>query len=903
LLALVSALIAAAHPSLFFGTSDVPALRQAAQTTHASIASHITAILDSHLSDPAPSPGEYDDYRFLGNQVAVWAFGYQLTGKTQYAAIARSQLLTYAGWSSWDNGESAALGGPDLNEAHMLLGSSIAYDWIYETLSPTDRTTIANKIGVEAQRVAAYLPGAWWVDQYLQNHNWIDTAGLGMAALALQGEDARAAGWLALVQNDLDELKATIGQIPDGSWHEGLPYEGYGLAMALPFWQAMRHAGPDYTDMGLLRGYGTMLLYAGTPDDPKQVILPFGDFTHWPGWQAVQISRFAASRFRDGFAEAAAQRYINSVGRGSFLPELWYDVFEFIGYDPTVAAADPRTLPLDGSFADIGAATLHSTWSTGDLALGFKAGVYGGFANFNRLAVQGSPAGGWIDWGHDHNDDLSFWLFGRGVWLAPEAMGYDAGRSTDYTYPANQTAYHNVILVDGLGQLGDTRVSDSNWNNPWFFSRISRPLFTPTGTADYAIAGGKGAQLFASTQGISRWDRIVVLARGRYALVRDDIEAAAAHDYDWMCHFNDGVSFDTTSGWVQGTGKSGQSLGVRVLAPLSWSATTGTQTAQLMDQFDPDAQVSWVRVRPSSKAAAAQFLTALIPVATAQWSSRTPVDRLDTNDVGAGAVVAPGSALEERWIFARAGSAGKTAGDLVLAGSQAGMAARDASGSPIRAVLFGQGSISDQGGARLLLATQSATAIETKLAGGTLAVTGNPVHDFQAYAPGAAAVTLNGVTVAATLESGMVTYPAQPPPGDAGTPDAGTPDAGTPDAGTPDAGTPDAGAVDAGTPDAGVPDAGAPDAGADAGDAGDLCGNCEPSPDGGANPGLDAGSNPDAGPTLPDAGSTAPPDGGVTDPRLPDLQPGGCSHSGKTLGWLAAVAAVALRARRRRTGT
>src|SRR5207248_287700 len=180
-----------------------------------------------------------------------------------------------------------------------------------------------------------------------------------------------------------------------------------------PFWQAMRRAGSDYTDMGLLRGYGLFFLYAGIPDAPRQVILPFGDFTHWPGQMVMQISRFVASRFGDGFAEAAAQRYINAVGRGSFLPELWYDVFEFIGYD--------------------------------------------------------------------------------------------AGRSTDYQYPANQTAYHNAILVDGIGQLGDTRVSDSNYGNGWFFNRVSTPLFTPTGTADYAIAGGKGAQLFATTLGISRW--------------------------------------------------------------------------------------------------------------------------------------------------------------------------------------------------------------------------------------------------------------------------------------------------------------------------------------------------------------------------------------------------------------
>ena len=71
MLALVPAMIAASHPSLFFGSSDVTALRQAAQTSHAAIASHITSILDQHVNDPAPTPTDYDDYRFLGNQVAV----------------------------------------------------------------------------------------------------------------------------------------------------------------------------------------------------------------------------------------------------------------------------------------------------------------------------------------------------------------------------------------------------------------------------------------------------------------------------------------------------------------------------------------------------------------------------------------------------------------------------------------------------------------------------------------------------------------------------------------------------------------------------------------------------------------------------------------------------------------
>jgi MYXO-CTERM domain-containing protein len=788
LLALVTALVAA-HPILFFGASDVPALRQAAQTTHASIASHITGILDQHLSDPTPTATEYDDFRFLGNQVAVWAFGYQLSGNPQYAAIARSQLLTYASWIAWDNGETAAQGGPDLNEAHMLLGASVAYDWIYETLSAADRATIATKLGIEALKVGAYLPSAWWVDQYLQNHNWIDTAGLGMAALALQGEDARAAGWLTLAQTNLQRLQLSVGAIPDGSWHEGLPYEGYGLAMALPFWVAMRHLGADYTDMGLLRGYGKFYLTTGIPDSPQQLILPFGDFTHWPAQQVLQVLRFTAARFRDGYAVTGANRYIANVPRGNFLPELWYDVFEFLNYDPTVAAADIHTLPLDSQFPDIGAAVLHSSYDPGDFTIGFKAGVYGGNLNFNRVMNNGTPCGGtaawgnadcgWVEWGHDHNDDMSFWLFGSGTWLAPEAMGYDAGKTADYTYPASQTAYHNAMLVDGQGQLGDTRVSDSNWNNPWFWQRQSSPLLPATGTAHYAIAGGKGAHLFDASLAISRWDRIIVMARGRYALVRDDVEAAAAHAYDWICHFQDGAVVDTATGWVQGIGKNGQSLGVRVLSPASWTATTGSQTATLMSNFDPDGQTSYVRVRPSSAAAQQQFLTALMPVPTASWSQRTAVDALSSADPGAGAVVAKGSSLEERWIFARAGSAGKTAGNLVLSGALAGMAARDASGAPLRSLLFGAGQLFDQSGARLLVATSSATAIEASVEGTTLSVTGSGIADFQAYAPSATAVTLNGQQVSAKFEAGMVIYPGSATLCCTTPPDAGTPDGGS----------------------------------------------------------------------------------------------------------------------------
>src|SRR5205823_7381356 len=118
--------------------------------------------------------------------------------------------------------------------------------------------------------------------------------------------------------------------------------------------------------------------------------------------------------------------------------------------------------------------------------------------------------------------------------------------------------------------------------------------------------------------------------------------------------------------------------GVRVVSPASWTATTGSQSENLTFLFEPDGAVSWVRVRPQAAAPATQFLTALVPVPTSAWASRARVDALSNSDPGAGAVIAPGSALEERWIFGRAGGDGYAAGDLALTSSLAGMAARNA---------------------------------------------------------------------------------------------------------------------------------------------------------------------------------------------------------------------------------
>ena len=752
-------LLAAAHPHLFFDASGVAALRSRAGSTHLEIANHLVQIGTDHLSDPAPTTTDFDDPRYYGQQVAAFAFLWQLTGDARFAAKAEQCLMTYLGWKDWGFGEDAALGSPDLNLGHMLLGVAAAYDWMQAYLPAGEAAAVAARLGTEAQRMAAGMPNAWWVDQYPQNHNWIDTAGLGLAALALQGEDARAAGWLSIAQANLVKLQQALGPISDGSWHEGVPYQAYGLSMALPFWDALARSGVDLTDLGMLRGLGHYRLLTQIPEAARQTFLPYGDFYGWSPDESLEVLRYTAARFRDGEAQLAADRWLAAGPRSHYIFDLWNGLFEFIWYDPTVAPVKAATLPLDTSFSDQQSSVLRSSQAAGDLTVSFKAGPFGGRFSWERVKAGAAP-GGHLNWGHDHNDDLSFWVHGNGQWLAPEAEGYDASTGENNGNFAHRTAFHNSLLVDGLGQLGEDRSNDDEQGLPWFFLRDATPMVATAGTAHYAIAGAHGAQLFGASAGVRKWDRLIALSRHRYSLVHDDLQADAPHAFDWICHFQDGASLDTP-GWVRGVGKQGQSLGVRVVAPAAWTATTGSQTAQLMDQFDPDGQTAWVRVRPAVAKASVQFLMALLPVATAGWDTQRPlILTLSRSAPGNGAVVAGTLGLpEERWIFPAA--AETDAGDLSLWRSAAGVVARQ-HGRPLRAALFGPGSIADQYGARLLLTSDSAQAIEAAQSGATLTVTGAGIKDFQAFAPGADLVTLNGAAVAVQRSGDLVSWTAAP---------------------------------------------------------------------------------------------------------------------------------------------
>ncbi len=170
------------HPRLFFDAGDIPALPAKAATTHQEIWLPIKDYVDSQLGNVPPVAPAADDslsaYRNYGNMLIPFAFACVITGEADYCNLTKTHLLTYATWEQWGENDYR-----DLGHAHMLLGNAIAYDWLYDILTPAERQIVRESLAGWAQKMyeASSEPfeiswGNWWHKSYLQNHYWINNS-------------------------------------------------------------------------------------------------------------------------------------------------------------------------------------------------------------------------------------------------------------------------------------------------------------------------------------------------------------------------------------------------------------------------------------------------------------------------------------------------------------------------------------------------------------------------------------------------------------------------------------------------------------------------------------------------------------------------------------------------------
>ncbi len=450
------------HPRLLIPAGEDSLLRQRLGSSHQMLWKRYLQDLPGKLERGRSFTA--DPGRGEGNLAADLAFAWRATGEDSLLDAARSYLLKLASLKTWDPDY-------DLLQGHLLLGTALAYDWLYHELNRSQRALVAAKLGDEAEAQYRQITRnrAWYRTQYLQNHAHVNYTGMAYAAVALYGEDARAQKWLAACEEFFPRVFELSPS--DGGSIEGLSYGNYAMEFCLLYAELARSAlGKDYYSSQWIENYPRFVLHSMLPVRTEQEwAMTFGDSPrHGNSHGPEQMLYLIASRLNDPSAQWLANHLIalndSGLASASWWPLLWYD--------PNVGESSPASFAPLHRFNEIGQVVTRTAWQdTAATMIALKSGAFMGDSNAEGAVFDLGAA-------HGHPDAGSFQLYSHGRFLLIDP-GYTSFKST---------ANHNTLLVKGRGQLGG--------NEPWFaaaeaiqYGHRPRVLETLSTTAyDYILA-------------------------------------------------------------------------------------------------------------------------------------------------------------------------------------------------------------------------------------------------------------------------------------------------------------------------------------------------------------------------------------------------------------------------------
>ncbi|MBY0757204.1 leucine-rich repeat domain-containing protein [Clostridium sardiniense] len=260
-----------AHPRLMINATIIENIKEKIKTNEKLKIqfNRVKSIADSYL-DKEPVVYEILDgkrllpvSRELVKRVQYLGLAYQLTGEEKYSNRLIKELervCNYKFFPDWNPSHF-------LDTAEMTFGVALGYDWIYDKLSPEQKTLIENTILNKGLKVGLNKieQGAWWSET---DNNWnsVCNGGLGIGALAIGdigGEKTETA--IKVLNNSMEKLPILINKFgKDGSWFEGVTYAEYALVYLSYFISSLDSS--VNTDFGLsnyesLKNAGDFIIY------------------------------------------------------------------------------------------------------------------------------------------------------------------------------------------------------------------------------------------------------------------------------------------------------------------------------------------------------------------------------------------------------------------------------------------------------------------------------------------------------------------------------------------------------------------------------------------------------------------------------------------------------------------
>ena len=433
------------HPRLFVGAKAPNDFATILPRLPKAGCERILADADVYLQKP-PLTRELTGYRLLGvarkalTRLTTLALAYRLTNERRYLVRAEAELTSVCTFEDWNPRHF-------LDTAEIAVGVAVAYDWLYNELTPSIRELAAQALREKALGSCAAHPQ--WMT--LQN-NWVQVGAGGMtaaiAALAETDGDV-GASLLAKVVSALPEAECVVS--PDGAFPEGPSYWNYGFTFNVFALAVMESAFG--TDFGLADepGFRETGHFVAQMTGPSGRLYAFSD-GHEKRPQMPALWWFArrfkdASYIDDGekirFRQACAQRRAvdeveSESGRDFPIGLLWVDQ----------SLLTEKSLPMP-----------ETSVFRGEMPLAVQRSADG--------SVYVAMKGGSPSYNHGHADEGSFVLDALG-----ERWAFDLG-CEDYSTIEKAiggrfwspepdsirwnlfrlgSQGHNTLLIDGKGQ-------------------------------------------------------------------------------------------------------------------------------------------------------------------------------------------------------------------------------------------------------------------------------------------------------------------------------------------------------------------------------------------------------------------------------------------------------------------
>ncbi len=510
------------HPRLIALDPDIARIRKLIRTDPAakSVYARLVAEADKIMAEP---PVEYkligprllEKSRTALRRVYTLALIYRLDGERTILTRIVDELRAVSKFPDWNPSHF-------LDTAEMTHAFAIAYDWLYNVLSPEEREWIRKAIVEKGLDPALeiYENRRSWTRV---SHNWnqVCNGGITLGALAIaEDEPARSE---SVMRSALESIpRAMRSYAPDGGWNEGPGYWHYATRYNVYFLAGLETAlGTDF-GLSQMKGFdkaGEFRVYFSSPAGKT--------FNYADASDALGPSEemfWLARRFKEPVYAWQQAQLLAARPQAHALDLVWWP-----GITQSPQSAD---WPLHKFYEGVQTAFLRGSWTDANT---MWVGVKGGDNKSN----------------HAHLDLGSFVLDSQGVRWAMD-FGPD-----DYNLPAYfgnrrwnyyrlRTESHNTVLIDNENQdpKGEAHLVVSDLK-----PEMARVTFDLSGAYPGKLA---------------RHERTVLFKERKTVTVRDEIDAPQPVEALWGMVTDAEVRLDGTRALLR---KSGKALTARLVSP------------------------------------------------------------------------------------------------------------------------------------------------------------------------------------------------------------------------------------------------------------------------------------------------------------------------------------------------